>query len=251
MKRKVVLFTLLILSIATLIFVTSNMENQEVITVKDYIRLEKKQKASTILGKLTNISFDSFTIADLEFPEDEVIYIFEKNELFFNNYALGEIVLVDGFYDKNLSVLESSKIQSIDENKALLYINRRRPLVEISVVKYPGIISDTTQESSFKIALKNIGKIPISYDDLYDKNFGYSFIYRLNENFYPFQTIEDFGVIEPGEEKNVEVLVAAETIAQSNMIKFIWARKSLYDEEFTIISESEAIEIVFEDDMNI
>jgi hypothetical protein len=251
MKRKIVLFTLLVFSIAILIFVASNMENQEVITVKDYLRLENKQKTRTVLGRLTNISLDSLTISDFEFPEDEIIYTFEKNELFLNNYALGDTVLVEGFYDKELSILKSSKTEKIEADKVTFYINKRRPLIEISVIKYPGVIPNTSQESSFKIVLKNIGKVPINHKDLYDNEFGYFFIYRLNDTFYSFQNIDNFGIIEPGETKEITVPIVAETSANSNTITFVWARKSVYDEDYTVLSESEAIEIVFEDDMNI
>ncbi len=246
MKRKIFVFIFLVIFVLITFFFISGLGYDEAVSVKEFNRSggERTQRNSFVIGKLSTISFDFFTIADLEFPEEKIEYMFEKNELSLSNYAVGDAVLVESSYDKERQSMKASNIETVNLNRALRHLEARKPLLK------PGKTSELSNDT-FMITLENIGIKTIKYEDLYDENFGYSLIYKLNDELYLFHPIEDFVKIEPGDLIEVEFPISVNMLSEmrkgENVITFIWAQKSLYDNNFKSILESEPIEVILED----
>ena len=242
MKRKIIIFALLSVLVAFVVFVSSNQEYSDAMSVREYNRLGKKTKQEVeVIGKIKSISFETFTIVDLEFPEDKLVYTFEKEKISLKSYSLGDTVLVKSHDKKDDTDIEATNIMKMNINRALKHLRNRKPLLKPSK-------AENTSEGMLKIKLENVGKNTVNYKDLYDENFGYSLVYKLNNKTYPFQPVEDFGTIAPGEIMKVNFPIDINMISEmekgENIVTFIWGQKSLYDEDFKTILESEPIEII-------
>lgn len=230
-------------------FALNTKELIEPITVRDYLLNEegKKEETLKIWGTISDISFDFFSIRDLDFPENEITYFFNPEELSLSSYAIGDNVLVKGIYDKNHSMMEGIDIKRIEDDRALLLKNG--PVLAIEILDHPNIIFDKSEEIAITIQIENTGDIPITHKDIYNENFGYTIIYNLNGQNFAYQVFEDFKIVEPNEIKNFEFLTDVAINSQmkegTNRISFAWAKKSIYDEEFTHISKSNEVEIIF------
>lgn len=219
-------------------------------TVKEFQTFAEKKddKEQILLGKVSEISHDYFSIVDIEFPENEVTYYFQADELPLGEFALGDIALAKGDSNTTDFDLKLSAIEKIDLDYAQNYIARRKPFLKLSIINYPKVIKNACEEDiPFELNIKNISDIPINYDDLFNEHFGYTITYRINDVDYIYHSIENFGTIRPGEDKDIKFF--SNPITNSNMqignnsVYFAWAQKSLYDIEFLPLSSSEAVNI--------
>lgn len=241
MKRKITLFILFLVFLAAVILVTLNMEERKALGVKDFHKLEstQEQKGLKILGKIIEITFDSFTIADIDFPEDEATFTFEREKFSLEEYNVGDAVLITISQDEYTSEMKAIEIQKIDIKSLNSYLFWNKPIIDINVIKF----SNNFEEGiDFEIELINKSNRIISYENIYNENYGYTLIYELNNKQYTYHPVQQFESLEPEETKIINVLIENGFQEGENSIQFIWVKKSLYEEDFLKISSSEIFE---------
>ncbi len=237
MNKKTILYIFLIFTIAIIMFIASNINYEEAVSVKDYHELGEETDLQ-VVGRISSISLDTLTVVDLKFPEKSITYELEGEEINLEEHAVGEIVLVEGYYDKNSNSMKAVNIREIEDERNIKHLDSEDTHVKISIVDY-------SKDMIFTIRLENNSNKTINYEDLYDEHFGYTLIYELNETIYSYEPVENFGQLKPEEVKEIEVILTPEIKSNTNTIKFMWAKKSLHDIEFETISESEEITFNF------
>jgi hypothetical protein len=252
MRKRALAFIIFLALLASFLFIAFNTDHQEAISVKQFSRLESKEKEIDlkIIGDISEISKNSFTIVDLEFPEDEIMYSLQS-DIPMKDFATGDTVFVSGNYNVENLELEALDIKKISRDNALRHLRMLKPSLDVKILKYKQNVGDICEEIDFEIKLKNTGQETITYEDLYDENYGYSIVYILNETEYPYFFMDNFESIKPGEEKTitlkVEDAIKKQMVKDENSIQFAWAQKSLYSEEFLPLNLSEEVKIYLKD----
>ncbi len=237
---------LILLIISGFIFVVLNIEYRQAMSIKEFQSLAeaKQSQEQKLLGQVSHISFDYFTIIDIEFPENTVTYYFEPDNISLEDFALGDVAFVTVEKDQTLS------INKIPKPDALQYLAKRKPFLKFSITQYPKTVLNACEEFKLKVKIKNWGDIPIKYDDIFDANYGYAIIYQVNGSNHISYSLENFDVLNPGEEKELVFETNQNTNSNlqkgENTIQFSWGQKSLYDLNPEPLTASEKITIFVE-----
>ncbi len=249
MKRRLLLFVFIVLIATTIILTALNIEYREAISVRDFQTFEESERTQDlkILGKLSYIASNSFSIADIDFPENTISYSFNAGELNLENYAISDTVLVSGIYLDNYTEMQGTEIQRINQEDASKHLARYKPMLSISITDYKKSLEDPCESLEYKLKLTNTGKKEILHKDILDEKYGYTLVYTINGKDFAFFEIEDFDKIEPTEEVKATVKnnnsIKSTMVEGNNEISFSWGQKSLYDEEFKKLSSSETVSI--------
>lgn len=247
---KKLLFLLFILFIGIILFVFLDMRYDEAMSVREFNQSQEELREFKIIGKISDISFEDFTVVDLEFPEHSVVYEIDEGEDLLEGFSLGDVVLIKSEYVDDSEYLRALEIEKIEDERTLSQIPVKEPLLQVTVLEYPQELADICEVAEFTLNIENLGEVPISHEDLYDEGFGYTIIYRVNDEERAFLPIEDFGELQPNEEARVsfETHENVNTAMQEgeNIIGFDWGKRSMQEDDFTIIDSSERISIFLE-----
>ncbi len=144
MKKRLLFFTFLLIILTSLVLISSNLQKKDAISVKDFHRNEQEIKNKTkIIGEIANISSESLTIRDLDFPENEKVFqIQEKINL--SSFSLGQTVLITGDHEI------ATNVEAMDRSEALRYLELQKPLLEITILEYEKEIENICQDINFK-----------------------------------------------------------------------------------------------------
>ena len=97
MKKKITLFIFFTLLLVATIFVVIDINDVDAISVKEFTQLQEEEQKTRfrILGNINQITQDSLSIVDLEFPEDKITFDLDSSDLSFSNYAIGDTVIIE------------------------------------------------------------------------------------------------------------------------------------------------------------
>ncbi len=252
MKKILFLIITFITLSAIIIYVTLDMERDEALSVRDFHEIENIQEKGEfeLLGQISAVSFDEFTLVDVDFPENEVSYFFDEDVFTLDSFSLGDLVVVKGIYDEDISMMKAKDLEKVDSDRALTQLKGDSPVLKPSIIDYPENIEDVNEDFEILVELENTSEVSISFDDVYDESFGYTLIYKVNDEEFAFHPFEDFGEIGPGEVKEAIFTTNDETKSAmqqgENSIQFIWGKKSLYEEDYTSLFNSETVNIFVE-----
>jgi hypothetical protein len=234
----IIISLLIIFLIAILFYVYPR--HTDAIGVKEYNNLREvdQKKEYVVFGMISEISGELFTLMDIDFPEDTLVFQFETNQTF----ALGEYALIVGQINKDIGILEAKKVEKLNDNTAKRYSEIRKPLVDITILDYKYNCDDLL----FTLELKNGRERDIIYENLLDRNFGYQLTYKVNDieyNSYENNPISHFEKIGPNENKEILFEINPNLLSAENEISFSWIKKSLYDDTPEYLYTTEKINL--------
>ncbi len=248
---KKIFFFFFILFIGIVLFVFLDMRYDQALSVREYKQSQEEIGDFKIIGKISDISLEDFSIVDLEFPEHSVAYEIHE-DLSLEGFSVGDVVLIGTRDDQDSDFLRALSIEKIEDERTLSQIPVKEPLLSISILNYPENLSDICETAGFDLEITNLGDNPISHENLYDEHFGYTVLYRINDEEKAFLPIEDFDTIESGESKDVTFETYENTNSAmqvgKNLVGFDWAKRSIHEDNFTVINSSERVSIILENE---
>lgn len=185
---------------------SNHLEDEKIWLISEY----SGEKINTLdvndFGVQENENVLFVDVADLETPVE---------------FESGNYLLVEGVYkDSFPSSLEAISIKILPKNYYEDLLFGRYPAVEMEILDEDLILNHGCENASVTVKIKNVGRLPIDYLKTGTENTEYAFISYINGeiwNIFPDSNFDDednipvgylngfrnFGVLNPGEEKEV------------------------------------------------
>ena len=172
-----------------------------------------------LFGRYFGDAFRTSEISAFELTEQGNFLWIELNEIERSTTISDEnYLLLHGYYeDEEYPVFFANSVEKINEDTYMGLELERFPAVEMEILDEELQLSHGCENASVVVRIKNIGKVPIDYQRIGSGDTEYVFMSVIDEERYSLfpdldaeknlvgylHGLRDFGVIEPGKEKDV------------------------------------------------